>query len=295
MKDPAVNLNEEVPSDIPLLPDERIDPVNERITLIQKKDGLTFGTDAYLLSAFIKPALHADAAELGTGTGIISLLLAARNKVRSVVAIELQPDYASLASRNVTLNRFKDKIEVRAADIRDCTPASLGREFDIVFSNPPYMRPSSGPPAGNPGRNAARHETAGGIGDFSAAAGRLLKYGGLFYLVYRPDRLSDLMAGLRASHLEPKRMTFVHADTVSPPSIVLVEAKKGASAGLTVTRSFSTRLPLLLRRTAPLPKPPHGCMRPAHSIRNPTGKKSDRKEPADLCRNSDRPTGGRVN
>ena len=215
--------------------DERLDEVNEQISLLQKKNGLTFGTDAYLLAAFLRPAPQKRAVELGAGTGIVSLLVAARGKVRDVVAVELQEEYAELSARNFARNGFSDRLRAVCADVRDLSPKDLGYECDVVLSNPPYMRTDSGLPNRNAGKNTARHETAGGIADFASAASRLLKHGGVFLTVYRPDRLADLMDALRSASLEPKRMTFVAADAHTAPSIVLVESKKGAAAGLTLT------------------------------------------------------------
>lgn len=218
-----------------LYENERLDEVNEAITLIQKKDGLTFGTDAYLLAAFIRPSARARAIELGAGTGIISLLLSARNKVKSILAVELQPDFAELCKRNTELNGFSDRIETLCANVRALDAGRLGFEADLVFSNPPYMKTDSGLPNRSSGKNIARHETAGGIEDFCLAAARLLKHGGTFALVYRPDRLPELIVGLHAAGLEPKRMTFVSSDVHTTPSMVLVESRKGGGTGLTVT------------------------------------------------------------
>ncbi len=215
--------------------DERLDEVNEAITLIQKKDGLTFGTDAYLLSAFIRPSRRARAVELGAGTGIISLLLTARDKVRDTVAVELQPEFAELCTRNATLNGFDGRIRTLEADVRDISPTKIGYEVDLVFSNPPYMRIDSGLPNRVNKKNIARHETAGGIVEFCLAASRLLKYGGIFSVVYRPDRLSELFSALDRAGLEPKRMTFVHATPHTTPSMVLIESRKGGGKGLSVT------------------------------------------------------------
>ena len=218
-----------------LLPGERLDEVNEHITLIQKNDGLTFGTDAYLLAAFIRRKGNARAVELGAGTGIISLLLTTKEKVAHCVAVEIQPEFASLTERNVALNGLTDKISVESLDVRELTPTRLGYEADIVFSNPPYMKTSSGKANQSTMKNIARHETAGDIGDFCRSAARLLKHGGYFYCVYRPDRLSDLFRALAESSLEPKRMTFVSADNATPPSMVLLECIKGGATGLNVT------------------------------------------------------------
>ena len=218
-----------------LFEDERLDEVNEKITLIQKKDGLTFGTDAFLLAAFIKANPKAKAVELGAGTGIISFLLAAREKVSHVSAFEIQNDFVSLAKRNAEFNSLSEKVDVICKDITNATPFDLGGEADIVFTNPPYMRTDSGKRNDNDYKYIARHEVCGNIDDFCAAGFRLLKHGGKFYAVWRPDRLTDIMFALRKNRLEPKIMTFVHADTDSPSSMVLISATKGGASGMTLT------------------------------------------------------------
>lgn len=218
-----------------LAPDERIDKVNENISLIQKKNGLTFGTDAYMLAAFIRTSPRARALDMGSGTGIISLLCAARRKLGHIYAAEIQKDFAELGERNIRLNKLEDKITQIHSDIRGLKPELLGGEVDIVFSNPPYMKSGCGRECAADIKNIARHEENGGIDDFCAAAARILRYGGLFYTVWRPDRLVDLTDSLRRHKLEPKRMTFVYADTASKPSIVLTEAKLGGSPSLDLT------------------------------------------------------------
>lgn len=222
-------------NELTLLPNERIDKVNENITLIQKKDGLTFGTDAFLLASFIKSAPTKKAAELGSGTGIISLLLASRNKLADIFAIEIQKDFADLSSRNASLNGLDKKITVLNADAASIKPCDVGGELDVVFTNPPYMKTDSGKRNESDAKYIARHEVCGDINDFCKAGFRLLKHGGKFYVVWRPDRICDLFYALRANRLEPKIITFVHADTQSEPSIVLVSATKGGASGAKVT------------------------------------------------------------
>ncbi|MBO5416921.1 MAG: methyltransferase [Clostridia bacterium] len=214
--------------------DERIDEVNEKLRLIQKKDGLTFGTDAFLLAAYIKKQRYATAAELGCGTGIISLLCAAREKFATVHAFEIQEDFARLTERNIALNGLGDKIIPHCADIRSLSSEDTDGEVDAVFSNPPYMLANSGKPNMSEAKNIARHETCGGISDFCACARRLLKHGGRFYCVWRPDRLTALFSAMTENRLEPKEMVFVHADINTPPSMVLVCAKKGGAPSLSV-------------------------------------------------------------
>lgn len=212
--------------------DERLDVVNESICIIQKKHGLTYGTDAFLLAAFIRSAPRAHAVELGAGTGIASLLLLAKNKVERVCAVEIQPSFAELIARNAALNGMEDRVLPLCADIREISSARIEGEIGLVFSNPPYMRCDSGKRNDWDEKYIARHEVMGGIGDFCSAAGRLLQTGGKFVTVWRPDRLTELLYALHDARLEPKRMTFVHADAYAEPCMVLTEAVKDAAPSL---------------------------------------------------------------
>lgn len=218
----------------PIFDDERLDEVNERIRLIQKKQGLTFGTDAYLLAAFIRPQPRARAVELGSGTGIIPLLLCAKNKIREAVAVEIQPSFAELIERNAILNGFEDRVRVLCADVRKLSGAQIGGEVELVFSNPPYLKADAGKSNNAIEKEIARHEVYGSIYDFCAAASALLRTKGRFVCVYRTERMTDLLDAMRHHRLEPKRMVMVHADPQTPPSMVLVEAVKDASPALSV-------------------------------------------------------------
>ncbi len=230
---------------MPLSPHETLQEVNEHIRLIRRTDGLTFGTDAYLLAAYVRPMRRARAVDLGSGTGIIPLLCLSREKATHFHAAELQPDFAELIRRNASLNGMEARITSLCTDVRELSAASVGGEVDMVTANPPYMVGGGGAVNRSDALTLARHETAGGIADFCAAGARLLKHGGRFYCVFRPDRLTDLLASLRDVHLEPKRLTVVHATHAAPPSVVLVEAVKYAAPALTVTP------PLILHEAAP--------------------------------------------
>lgn len=209
----------------------RRDDVNEHVKLYQWKDGLTFGTDAYLLSAYVKGSGRARAVDLGSGTGIIPLLCLSKNKAAKFVAVEIQPVFCDLIEKNAIENGMSDRLTLHAGDLREISPAVLGYEADFVTANPPYMAPASGERNASDEKYLARHEVNGGIADFCAAAGRSLKYGGHFYCVFRPDRLTDLTTALRQAHLEPKRMTLVQATLMARPSMVIVDATKGGAAG----------------------------------------------------------------
>ena len=211
---------------------ERQDFVNDRLTLIQETDGLTFGTDALLLAGYIN-GKYRRGCEFGSGSGIISMLLVTRGKLDSTVALEVQREYASLTERNVKLNNLEDKIKTVHSDIRDFIPEA---EFDIIYTNPPYMKTDSGKKNAVDKKNIARHEVCGDIYDFCKSARKMLKFGGCFAAVYRTDRLIDLVDAMRKSKIEPKRITFVHADVDSEPSMALVEGKAGGKCGLLLTK-----------------------------------------------------------
>ena len=217
-----------------LAADERLDRVNEDLCLIQKKNALAFGTDAFLLSAFLRHAPRARAVELGCGNGIISLLAATRGRFSHITAVEIQHELAELAIRNVSQNGLEARIGVIEGDVRTLRAADLGGEVDVVFANPPYMRVGDGFASPHAAKQTARHETEGGIAEFAEAAARCLKYGGVFYAVYRPDRLESLFAALRQNKLAPKRLLFVHDHPDAIPAMVLLEAKRGGGEGLSI-------------------------------------------------------------
>jgi len=219
-----------------LLPGESICRINEDLKIIQKNDGLKFGTDSYLLSAFIKKNYKGAAADLGAGTGIVSLFVAARCSYRIIHAVEIQPEFADLISRNAELNGLSGSIVTRYEDVRCLKSFYEPESFVEVFSNPPYMKCGSGKTSKTDAMETARRENCGTIDDFTKAASYLLKFGGLFHVVYRPERAAELICSLSANGLEPKRLVLVYPDAASAPCLVLIEAKKGASPSLKTAR-----------------------------------------------------------
>ena len=211
---------------------ERLDYVNDNIELIQRTDGLTFGTDALLLAGYID-GKYKNGIELGSGSGIISMLLLTRGKLSSCTCLEVQEEYAELTRRNAEHNKLEGSLFSVCTDVRVYKPE---REAEIVFSNPPYMRSGCGRANTSSKKNIARHEVCGDIADFCKSGAAMLKYGGSFAAVYRPDRLTDLLCAMRDSGVEPKRMTFVHADCNAVPSMVLCEGKRGGKSGIKLTR-----------------------------------------------------------
>lgn len=210
---------------------EVITSVNDGLSLIQNSNGLKYGTDALLLAAFIKREKNKRAVEIGSGTGIVSLLLAKRNKFHHIDAVEVQPYYADLTNRNVVLNGLTEKITAVCGDIRNYRKLT-----DTVFTNPPYMKTFEGKESEDSGKYIARHEVMGTIYEICESAGRLLQTGGRFYCVYRPDRLIDLLCAMKSAKLQPKKMCFIHRDITYPPSLVLISAKKDAGDGCDVLR-----------------------------------------------------------
>lgn len=215
---------------------ERINVINEDLRLIEDGNSLTFGTDAYLLSAFLPKRQNSIGVELGVGSGVISMLALTKKKCRHVYGFEVQPDIFDIAKRNTTLNSLDGQFTVINKDLRDVTFSDTKKEVDFVFSNPPYMKEDSGRLNQNEHKKASRHEIFGDIGDFCACARRLLKHGGDFYLVYRPDRMTDLIYALRSNNLEPKKITFIHANPSTPPSLLLISAKLGGKSGLLIDK-----------------------------------------------------------
>ncbi len=210
--------------------------INGELSLTQRIRGLTFGTDAYLLSAYVSGGRKKVCADLGSGTGIIPLLCAQREKFAKIYAVEIQEQFVSVIEKNISDNAMSASIIPICADVRSLSSKDTGCEFDAVTANPPYMKTDSGKRNIYDEKFMARHEVCGDIEDFCACAQRLLKHGGKFYTVWRPDRLCDLISALRHNKLEPKTATFVHATPQSEPSMVLMCSMKGGASGLKLTR-----------------------------------------------------------
>ena len=208
--------------------------INDNISLYQNPTSLAFGTDAYLLSAYLGKGIK-NSCELGAGSGVITLLAAARGKIKKGVCVEIQENIAELCRKNIDENGFGDRISAISADIRELSSEIYGA-FDAVFSNPPYMKVTSGKMNADKADAACRHELFGTIDDFCASATKLLKFGGDFYAVYRPDRLIDLLAAMRGAAIEPKKLCFVHPDEAHKPCLLLVSGKRGGKAGCDVMR-----------------------------------------------------------
>ena len=216
-----------------LYPDERIDEINEYLSVIQKKDGLTFTSDAYLLASFVG-GHHARCADLGSGTGVVALLCAQKGKADFTYAVELQGEFAELITRNAELNGLGDRIAAVNADVRNLSRADVGGAVDAVFANPPYMKKGRGIPSANRMMNDARYEENGTFADFADCAARLLRGGGSFYVVHRADRIADVLGGMKGAGIEPKRLVMIYPDRKSAPNLLLCEGRRGGGEGLDI-------------------------------------------------------------
>ncbi len=186
------------------------------IRLFQPKRGYRFSVDALLLDDFISAKKLHRGIELGTGSGIISILLAKRLKSAKLFAVEIQKSLAECAKKNVTLNRLDDKIDILMEDIKNLKNIFPANTFNFVFSNPPFRRPKSGRLSTDRERAVARHEIKMSLPVLVSTASYLLKNRGRFYLIYHPFRLVELISLLKRAGLEPKKMRFVHSRRVEP-------------------------------------------------------------------------------
>ncbi|MBQ9510178.1 MAG: methyltransferase [Clostridia bacterium] len=213
---------------------EKLEKINDDISLFSQEGSLDFGTDAYLLSAFLRKNTKYPSAELGCGNGVITLLATARKKLGQTVMFDIQSSLCAVAAKNVELNRMGDKITVVNADIKNLD-AKYNGVFGTVFANPPYLKADGGAHSEDESADICRREIKGGISDFAVAAAKLLRHGGYFTCVYRPDRLAEMLCAMRQAKLEPKRLTLVYPTLSHAPCLALCEAKKGADEGLFMT------------------------------------------------------------
>lgn len=238
---------------------ERIDDLQRNgCRIIQNKNGFCFGMDAVLLSGFASLGKRESAVDLGTGTGIIPLLLHAKYGGAHIYGIEVQEAVAEMAAASVRLNDYTQSVSILCGNLREVllqsgeivlpraeaaadrfedvyrmdsgTAVLRAGAFDVVTSNPPYMKSAHGLKNPDEGKAISRHELLCTLEEVCAAAAKLLRSGGKFYMVHRPQRLIEIIAALRAVRLEPKRMKFVHPFLGREANLVLIEAVKDAGS-----------------------------------------------------------------
>lgn len=216
---------------------ERIDDLQrDGLRIIQSSDKFCFGIDAVLLSDFVNVKKGEKVLDIGTGTGIIPILLTSKTNGESFTGIEIQGESAEMASRSVAMNELENKVQIVTGDINDSLSFFERESFEVVTSNPPYMIETAGVSNENEPKTIARHEVKCTLDDVIREGSRLLKMNGRFYMVHRPFRLVEIFATFRKYGLEPKRMRMVHPYIDKEPNMVLIEALKGGKPRITVER-----------------------------------------------------------
>ena len=209
------------------------------LKIIQNKKWFCFGMDAVLLSDFAKGIKkNSVVADLGSGTGIISILLSGKTEAKHIISIEKQPEMADIISRNILLNDLSNKVEVINEDILNL---KLNHEsVDAVVTNPPYRKKSTGIESENKQKYISKFETTASLNDFVAVSQKILKDKGQFFMVHRPERLADIFTVMRNYKIEPKRVQFVfsHVNGNENAKLVLVEGVKNARPFLRVEKNI---------------------------------------------------------
>ena len=216
---------------------ERLDELHRNgYYIIQDPARFCFGMDAVLLSGFARARRGERVLDLGTGTGIIPILMEAKTEAEDFTALEIQEESADMARRSVLYNHLEEKIRVVTGDIKDASGIFGASSFDIVTTNPPYMIGQHGLTNPHMPKAIARHEILCTLEDVVSQASKLLGDRGRFYMVHRPFRLTEIMQVLTKYKLEPKRMQLVYPYIDREPNMVLIEALKGGNSRITVER-----------------------------------------------------------
>nr|MBQ8252603.1 tRNA1(Val) (adenine(37)-N6)-methyltransferase [Lachnospiraceae bacterium] len=222
---------------IKLLPNERLDDLGRKgYKIIQNPEKFCFGIDAVLLSEFSKVKSGKKVLDLGTGTGILPILLEAKTGASHLTGLEIQEESADMARRSVICNGLEDKISIVTGDIKEAGSLFGAASFDVITCNPPYMIGGHGLQNPSEAKMIARHEILCTFEDVARETAYMLKEGGNFYLVHRPFRLAEIISILVRYRLEPKRIRFVHPYIDKEPNMVLIEARKGGNARVTIER-----------------------------------------------------------
>lgn len=217
-------------------PGERVDDLQNGFYVIQNPEKFCFGMDAVLLSGFAKIRKNARVLDMGTGTGIIPILLKSREKGEHFTGLEIQKECADMAERSVAYNSLESAIDIVCGDIKEAAGIFGAASFDVVTSNPPYMIGEHGLRNPYMAKAIARHEVLCTLEDVISQASRVLKDRGHFFMVHRPFRLAEIFQVLMKYKLEPKRMQLVHPYIDREPNMVLIEACKGGNSRITVER-----------------------------------------------------------
>ena len=221
---------------IKLHPGERLDDLQlNGLQIIQDPKRFCFGMDAVLLSDFVKVRTGEKVLDLGTGTGILPMLLAGKTKGQHFTGLEIQPESAEMARRSVAYNHLEEKIEIVTGDIKEAGRLFQPAFFDVITVNPPYMADQCGIQNPQDAKAIARHEILCNLEDIFRESKKLLPEGkGRFYMVHRPVRLAEILLKMSQSHIEPKRIQLVHPYVDKEPVMVLIEGRSGARPGVRI-------------------------------------------------------------
>ena len=218
-----------------LKPEERLDDLQVKgYEIIQHPGKFCFGMDAVLLSNFARVKKGERALDLGTGTGIIPILLTAKTQGEKFVGLEIQEESADMARRSVLHNGLENQIEIVQGDIKEAATIFGAASFDVITTNPPYMIGKHGIENPSDTKAIARHEVLCTLDDVLRESAKLLKSGGRFYMVHRPFRLAEILSKMVELKIEPKRIRMVHPYIDKEPNMVLIEGKRGGNSRMTV-------------------------------------------------------------
>ena len=212
------------------------DFASKKLKILQDKESFCFGIDAVLLSDFVKIRRMEKTLDLGTGTGVIPLLLASSYADNCFTGLEIQEDAVNLARKSVFLNSLDGRVEIVHGDLKNAPDIFGKNTFDVVTSNPPYIRETHGKSSDSDKVAFARREILCTLSDVVKAAAVLLKSDGRFYMIHRPERLAEIIVEFSKNRLEAKRLRFVHPKAGAAPTMLLIEGRKNAKPGLLVEK-----------------------------------------------------------
>ena len=213
---------------VELKENERIDDLEfKNLKIIQNKEGFCFGIDSVLLSDFAKNIKKdSKVLDLGTGTGIISILLCGKTNLKKITGVEVQKEVYDMACRSTKLNNLENKFEVINENILNLENIFENNYFDVIVTNPPYKKQNTGVINDDEKKLISRHEILADLEDFIRVSTRLLKDKGEFYMVHRPERMVDIFALMRKYKIEPKEVRLVFSNEKNPPKMVLIKGVK---------------------------------------------------------------------
>ena len=219
-----------------IFPDERIDDLEfNNLKIIQNKNFFCFGIDSVLISNFCaKNKSASNAVDIGSGSGIISILIASKTRIKHIYGIEIQNEVAEMSKRSIELNHLEDKIEILNINLKDATKYINPNSIDCVVTNPPYMKNGTGAKNENKQKIIARHEVETTLSEILNISYKLLKDKGEFFMIHRVDRLVDILSEMRAQRLEPKEIQFIHPYVNKSPNLVMLRAVKNGGRELKV-------------------------------------------------------------